>query len=224
VIVLDHNIVKDQAEQLRRWRTIVRQIGFEGGPMKRFIRFSLLMLVFAFLQSGSYACSCIVPEVPEAFDQAQSVFLGEVVEIVNPSTVEADAPLPGRLYTIKFKVERSWKGFPFAEIDVLSAQGDGCFAYPAVHKGEKYLVYAEASYVNGSEDKHWLMIWSCSRTALFVERPPSGHRSAFSVWERDAAQDIRALNGMLLFPNRTKPQTPPGKELVFINALSSRYR
>jgi len=31
VIVLDHNIPQDQAEQLRRWRVHFRQIGFEVG-------------------------------------------------------------------------------------------------------------------------------------------------------------------------------------------------
>ena len=62
--------------------------------------------------SRAYGCFCITPEVPEALKTARTVFLGEVVDIIEPTTSDETARLPGRFFTIKFKVQRSWKGIP----------------------------------------------------------------------------------------------------------------
>ncbi len=101
----------------------------------------------------------------EALDYASNVFLGEVIDIVEPPTSAETAPLPGRFFTLKFKVVRSWKGVAFGsrEISVLSAQGRyGCFAYPPVRKGERYLVYADPA----SGGKDWSIITNCNRTTV----------------------------------------------------------
>lgn len=119
-----------------------------------------------------------MPEVPKAVEQASAVFIGEVSEIIEPVSKDKKAPT-GHFYVIKFKVEKSWKGVTFfREISVLSAHGaDECFAYPAVHKGEKYLVFADPYYSNGVLLKPWSIITSCNRTKLLA----------------DAAEDLKKL-------------------------------
>jgi len=109
---------------------------------------------------------CILPEVPEAVERARAVFVGEVSEIIEPLTKDKKAPPPDRFYIIKFKVLQSWKGTTFfSEFSVLSAQGGHeCFAYPAVKKGEKYLVFADPLYVDGIRQEGWSLITTCNRT------------------------------------------------------------
>ena len=140
------------------------------------------------------ACSCISPEVPEAFKSAKAVFLGEVVEILEPKNTNETAPLSDRFFTIKFKIEKSWKGVPFAalEFSVLSAQGHyGCFAFPPVTKGERYLVYADADSGSGN----WSVVTNCSRSTIVR---PGLNRRLFNSDEIDPYSDIRQLNAITL--------------------------
>jgi len=133
--------------------------------MKRTLLAGLFLTTMALFAPSTYACFCVRSEVPEALEFASAVFLGEVVEITEPRTTDETAPLPRRFFTIKFKVERSWKGVAFGsqEISVLSAQGRyGCFAYPPVSKGQKYLVYADAA--DGAPG--WSIITICNRTTI----------------------------------------------------------
>jgi hypothetical protein len=105
-----------------------------------------------------------MPEVPEAFGNAREVFVGEVAEVAEPLTDDPKAPLADRLYAIKFKVEKSWKGEASEEIVVLSDQGRaGCFSWGSFNKGRKYLVYAE-----GPGKKSLAVLFSCNRTALLA--------------------------------------------------------
>lgn len=135
--------------------------------MKRIILATLIIAIVAISARNSYACWCSIPSVPEAVERADAVFVGEVADVIPPRTSDPDAPLPGRFFTIKFKIEKSWKGVDSDEIDVLSAQGNySCFAFPPVYKGEKYLVYADPVYHDGSYQKGWHFISVCNRTAL----------------------------------------------------------
>jgi hypothetical protein len=93
------------------------------------------------------------------------VFLGEVTDIVDPKTSNQTAPLRDRLFIIKFKVVRAWKGTGFVsqEISVLADQsGYGCFAYPPFQKGLRYLVYANPV----ADEKDWAIILGCNRTIV----------------------------------------------------------
>lgn len=113
------------------------------------------------------ACSCVTPEVPQAFRQARAVFLGEVVEITQPRTDTATAPFADRLFRIRFKVERSWKGATSREIVLLSDQGRaGCFSWGSFIKGRKYLVYAERRGPSGAPIKDLAVLFSCNRSEL----------------------------------------------------------
>ena len=59
-------------------------------------------------------------------------------------------------------------------------------AYPPVQKGERYLVYADAPYHDGSEDRAWNIIWLCNRTS----------RIEFTLGKRevDLFEDMKLLN------------------------------
>ena len=133
--------------------------------MRRFLFVMFAVGCFSFSSERAYACFCVTPEVPEAFKQANAVFLGEVVDIVEPK-IGGTSKIQDRLFTIKFKVEKFWKGMSprTREFSVLSAQGGfRCFAFPPMIKGQRYLVYANPAY--GAE--HWSVVTSCSRTTVF---------------------------------------------------------
>lgn len=89
--------------------------------------------LLALFAPTSFACFCSVPDLPKAYEQANAVFVGEVVGIIPPRTSDEKAPLADRFYTIKFEVEKSWKGVSSREVSVLSGQGKvGCLSDPAI--------------------------------------------------------------------------------------------
>ena len=164
--------------------------------MKHSLQFILFFAIVSASSSIARACFCIIDEVPESFKRANAVFIGEVTDIAEPKTTDPDAPLPGRFYTISFAVEKSWKGVPLVTktLTVLSAQGHyGCFAYPPVQKGERYLVYADAPYDNGTENRSWNIITFCNRTA----------RIEFTLGQRDIDpfEDMKILNAITAPPS-----------------------
>ena len=134
--------------------------------MKALLLTAVLLAVFAVYAPESDACFCVKAEVPEAYDEAKAVFIGEVIKIVTPRTDNPTALLAERLFTIEFKVEKSWKGAGFLdtiipEISVLSDQGrSGCFSWGLFLEGRKYLVYAIQT-----EGKNLAVLFSCNRTA-----------------------------------------------------------
>jgi hypothetical protein len=133
--------------------------------MKHLLPIILVLLCMVAFVPRAYGCWCSRPEVPEAFNRAKAVFLGEVVDVVEPHTTDETAPLPGRFFTIRFKIQKSWKGIAFGtqEFSVLSAQGHyGCFAFPPVTKGETYLVYADPAY----RAENWGIVTICNRTTV----------------------------------------------------------
>lgn len=132
--------------------------------MRAFLFTLGLVVVVAFSAPNSYACFCLTPEVPRAYDEANAVFIGEVAEVVAPRTDDLTTPFADHLFTVKFKVEKSWKGAGFLdttipEITVLADQGRyGCFSWGSFVEGRKYLVYATQT-----DDKD-LAVRVCSRT------------------------------------------------------------
>jgi hypothetical protein len=108
------------------------------------------------------------PEVPEAFKQAKAVFLGEVVDIVEPNTTDETAALPGRFFTIKFKIQKSWKGIPFGAAEFSVLWLTNCYECPDLPSlNESYLVYANPV----SDSETWSLVTWCSRT-MAVRRDP----------------------------------------------------
>ena len=136
---------------------------------KDLILAGLVSLLPLLAMSNAYACSCVKPEVPQAFREARAVFIGEVVDITQPHTDRATAPLADRLFRIRFKVERSWKGAAAHEIVISSDQGRaGCFSWGPFIKGRKYLVYAERRTPSGTPIKYLAVLFSCNRTNLIA--------------------------------------------------------
>lgn len=109
----------------------------------------------------AFACTCSLPDpgkslrkqVAEERNESRAVFVGEVVEVTSdPNLLEVE---------VKFKVERSWKGFRASEITITTGRGGGDCGY-RFEIGERYLVYA-----SGSEKQLGTNI--CQRTALLVD-------------------------------------------------------
>jgi hypothetical protein len=147
---------------------------------KRLLVACLIACFFSLSARNGYACSCIKPEVPQAFREASAVFVGEVVEIVEPYSNNPKALLTDRLYAIRFKVETSWKGTVAQEMVVLSDQGRaGCFSWGPFLKGNKYLVYAERKTPDGTRIRNLVVLFSCNRTSLL----------------KNADGDLKALDG-----------------------------
>jgi hypothetical protein len=138
--------------------------------MKKYLILAGLVWWFPLLAaSNAYACSCVKPEVPQAFREARAVFFGEVLEIIQPQADSPTAPLADRLFRIRFKVERSWKGAATQEIIISSDQGRaGCFSWGPFEKGRKYLVYAERRTPSGAPTKYLAVLFKCNRTDLLA--------------------------------------------------------
>jgi hypothetical protein len=144
-----------------------------------FTGISLTGLLMLCAPSAS-VCTCIIPEVKDALKRADAVFIGEVKEIIKPGNSQITASPQSKFYIIKFEVKKTWKGPAFlTEFSVLSAHGNGCFAYPPVKKGERYVVFADPLEHEVREIK-WSIITRCSRTNLSAK----------------SEQDIRSLNSL----------------------------
>jgi hypothetical protein len=117
----------------------------------------ILLLLFSFLSpSSASACSCAgIEPVEKAFNRAEAVFVGEVVEIKEVTTIN------GYQYKqILFQVETVWKGDNKTQIIVQTAMsGASC----GIHfiKGSKYIVYAQSD--EGSDNV--LRTNICTRTS-----------------------------------------------------------
>ena len=91
------------------------------------------------------ACTCTgpIPTVPEALAGAHAVFMGTVIEIVEPA-IEAEydsvkIKIPLFSFT-KFKVDRAWKGVDGEKTFVLAQRETSCKS--VYELGEDYLIYA----------------------------------------------------------------------------------
>lgn len=133
--------------------------------MKRIILMAFIFAVFAQSTTGARGLYCPPPEVPEALRKADAVFIGEVIEIIKPLTSDRNAPLPGSFYTIRFRVDKAWKGVNALEINILTPR-TGYEAMPVPKKeGDKYLVYAYyADNAEGAPSQWLLMGTMCNRT------------------------------------------------------------
>ncbi|HET6980282.1 MAG TPA: hypothetical protein VFI24_28365 [Pyrinomonadaceae bacterium] len=178
--------------------------------MKRFLQFMIVGVVLALWAPITYACFCVKPAVPDAYKRARAVFVGEVLEVTPP---QADDPTGGfaqRAHTIRFKVERAWKGIFWTEVSVL-ARFDSCFDLQAAPRlGEKVLVYAEPVYP-ADESRKEVMIGACSRTALMSSR------SVYTdvLFPDSLAEDIRHLDTLVMFAPRQN--TPSVQWMKFLD-------
>lgn len=142
--------------------------------MRKFI-LALVIMLSPLSAVPAFSCVCVLPANPtpesiraerrKAFDDAVTVFTGEIVE--------------QDFYKVRFKVDKLWKGEPLDEITMMTGvkdNGDGTatrsscdFGYT---RGRKYLIYAY-----GKPDA--LFTHVCSRSRLIDEH---------------AAEEIRGLD------------------------------
>lgn len=118
--------------------------------------FLFSMIVFLAFDTGQYvyACSCVSrggPSPSEAFEKSTTVFSGEVTEI------DKNDSSPTK--TVKFDVQRVWKGVSGNQTTVITGSDDGNCGYPFV-MNETYLVYAVGNP---------LFTQSCGRNTLFAD-------------------------------------------------------
>jgi hypothetical protein len=104
--------------------------------MKLIIRAMLIMFALAIGTSFTYACSCANPSVREKFRNADAVFVGYLLSIKDSNVEEFP-------HSIKFRVEKHWKGVAGNNVTVLFAfDNPGWCGDLPLTKGEQYLIYA----------------------------------------------------------------------------------
>lgn len=180
--------------------------------MKILIKGALVVVVLLLGAPVAMACYCLTPEVHEGFERAQVVFQGEVTEIIPPRNTAKDAPFTDRSYTVRFKVERTWKGLSFVEAEVYALR-DECFSLPPLVKGEKYIVYAEP--VLDSPKSTDVMINACNRT-VSMSAPRTEFRLIGPMPDRSIESEIRVLNSMMIIPPGLKPRPDPFPWMNFL--------
>lgn len=132
--------------------------------MKKPIHIAILFLftvstfLFAIPSSG-YACSC-VPQAPvqEALNQAEAVFAGKVIKIVQPKPDAQGVISTADPVQITFEVSQSWKGVSFKEVTIRTALDSASCGF-FFEADKEYIVY---SYKNGD---NVLETNICTRTA-----------------------------------------------------------
>jgi|GEM_PF-4574791 len=117
----------------------------------------VLLLIVSIISFNVYACDCSEPTIIEAYDRAQDVFIGEVI-----SVDESYYGKSGRQMTILYKVRvtNPFKTGIGKDNEVVTFYADigGC-EYNFI-KGEKYLIYTDAS------DRTFAHTNTCLRTQI----------------------------------------------------------
>jgi hypothetical protein len=108
------------------------------------------------------ACSCMMQEQPEAFEQAASVFEGRVVSQEHPTDPTGEV-------SVLLDVVRRWKGANEQEVQVVTASNSAACGYN-FEDGRSYLVYTHApTDEEGNPTEGLERVSLCSRTARIEE-------------------------------------------------------
>ena len=122
--------------------------------MRRYVVLGAFLVASVVAVRPAAACSCIPnPSPEEAFNKADIVFAGRVLEIKNADGEAYPAALDVRLW-----IERPFKGFFIETIRVRTARDGASCGFP-FEEDERYLIYAH------SDDEGTLHVSLCSRTA-----------------------------------------------------------
>lgn len=117
------------------------------------------LVLFLFGSFTAYSCSCDYPSQRSAFRNAETVFVGEVVEFKALEGRETNEDLIWFPYQVTFKVEKQWKGKRQAQIIARTDLNIGPCSGFEMSVGERFLIYAERK--SGQ-----LTFWrGCSRNA-----------------------------------------------------------
>lgn len=117
-----------------------------------------VMIISVSYSSPAFACSCTEPPPPaEAFEKADAVFSGKVVEIKKEISNQMSS---AQRIPVKFDVQKVWKGPAEKTITISTALSSASCGYEFEY-GKTYLVYAY-----GDES---LQTSLCTRTKLFAD-------------------------------------------------------
>ena len=129
--------------------------------MKHVLAVVLVVTSFGLGTSDTKACFCLLPELSDSYKEARSVFLGQTMRIDKPRTLDANAPIAERAFTIKFKIIRSWKGVPAAASEFSVLWLTNCYeCLDLPNMNEKYLVFADRL----RDNQTWSLVGMCNRT------------------------------------------------------------
>ena len=126
--------------------------------MKPFLRGILLFGIVAFSVAAVYPCTCEIWRPQKKLRKARVVFIGELIET---GTNDKDN---SETVSIKFKVDRYWKGIKEPYSTVVSAPEVCCTCGLPINIGAKYLIYAFAM------DNGQLETSTCMSARLDAER------------------------------------------------------
>jgi hypothetical protein len=113
-------------------------------------KFCILTSTFAILHVQILACSVTISPLRKDFRWADTIFVGEVTDILDkPDGIYGTERYPV-FGIVKFRVEKSWKGSNEDELTIPSDVAGGRYCpddFDSFKKGEKYLVFAKRNYV-----------------------------------------------------------------------------
>ena len=131
--------------------------------MKQVLALVLVVTSIGVCASPAQACFCLLPELSDSYKEARSVFLGQTIRIDKPKTLDANASIPERAFTVKFKIIRSWKGVPSATSEFSIQWLTDCYECLALPEmNEKYLVFADPL----RDNETWSLVSMCNRTVV----------------------------------------------------------
>lgn len=147
--------------------------------------FALAAALLAVAPERAHACSCMMIEQPQAFEQATSVFEGHVASVDGPSDPHGAGEV-----RVTLDVVRTWKGADSEQIEVVTPANSAACGFN-FEQGKSYLVYTSAGEAGGPEH-----VSLCSRTAP-IER---------------AGEDIAAMGEGVtpVSPTEPEPADPGG--------------
>ncbi|WP_274365957.1 hypothetical protein [Paenibacillus thermotolerans] len=140
----------------------------------------------------AYACSCAMPRtVEEEFAAMDAVFSGKAVRVDRPAEGSSGD------VTVRFEVERAWKGVDQAEVTLKTAQYEESCGF-SFESGQSYLVYAN------KDGESWATNY-CTRTAAIqkaggdLKQLCEGFEPPHSVVSRFGWGTIAAIAGLAVF-------------------------
>jgi len=131
--------------------------------MKQILVACLVVASLGVCTPRAQACFCILSELSDSLKAARSVFLGQTIRIDGPETLDQNASIAERAFTVKFEIIRSWKGNPSATSELNILWLTNCYeCLPLPNMNENYLVFADP--LRGS--KTGSLVGMCNRTVV----------------------------------------------------------
>lgn len=131
--------------------------------------FLSIVLVLSF--KAAHACTCLQISHRDEFRQSHAVFVAKVIEVkqdlsympprLNVSPTIQKMIDSTKRYTVRLRIEKSFKGVSANEINLFAFTSDSGCSSVMFTQGEKYLIYAARN------DGQLTDSGVCSRTAKF---------------------------------------------------------